>query len=331
MVVAVVLVLRRQLLRERRGPEPQHRPRLPRAAGRVPDPVERLPPEPAGAATPCRGPPEHPPPVDHGHRAGHGPRDADRRRPAVAELRPALGGAVYVEIVRNVPLLAIVVLAYAAIVLNGFPPPNESWQLGPIAVVNVRGASVFGYQGDNGRRSSPAIGLILACGGCPLPPPCRRRDRATGVDGLWAIPATAVVSGRVLGRVRDSAPPPPSSTAGGSAGGITMSPAYFAALLRRGGLHGEPHRRDRPSVDPGRARGQGEAAQRPRCRGSNDCGTWCSPRRRASRSPRSATSTSPDEELVAGRRHQLPRAHQDHPAGDGGTGARRSPRSPCCS
>ncbi len=36
----------------------------------------------------------------------------------------------YVEIIRNVPLLALVTLAFVAIVLNAFPPPNESWTLG---------------------------------------------------------------------------------------------------------------------------------------------------------------------------------------------------------
>ena len=55
----------------------------------------------------------------------------------------------YVEIVRNVPLLALVTLAFVAIVLNAFPPPNESWRLGPIAVLNVRGSSVFWYEGQN--------------------------------------------------------------------------------------------------------------------------------------------------------------------------------------
>ena len=60
----------------------------------------------------------------------------------------------YVEVVRNVPLLALVMLAFVAIVLNAFPPPNESWTLGPIAVLNVRGSSVFWYEGRPGRSSS---------------------------------------------------------------------------------------------------------------------------------------------------------------------------------
>src|SRR5688572_13267632 len=45
----------------------------------------------------------------------------------------------YVEIVRNVPLYGLIVLLYTAVVLNAFPPPNESWEIGSIAVLNVRG------------------------------------------------------------------------------------------------------------------------------------------------------------------------------------------------
>ena len=55
----------------------------------------------------------------------------------------------YVEIIRNVPLFGLIVLLYTAVVLNAFPPPNESWELGPIAVLNVRGSSVFWFEGGN--------------------------------------------------------------------------------------------------------------------------------------------------------------------------------------
>ena len=44
--------------------------------------------------------------------------------------------------------------------LNAFPPPNDSWELGPIAVLNVRGASVFWYEGSNG-KALIAGGLAL--------------------------------------------------------------------------------------------------------------------------------------------------------------------------
>ena len=59
----------------------------------------------------------------------------------------------YVEIIRNVPLLALVTLTFVAIVLNAFPPPNESWTLGPIAVLNVRGRACSGSRVRTGSSS----------------------------------------------------------------------------------------------------------------------------------------------------------------------------------
>ncbi len=55
----------------------------------------------------------------------------------------------YVEVIRNVPLFGLIVLLYTAVVLNAFPPPNESWEFGSIAVLNVRGSSVFWFDGGN--------------------------------------------------------------------------------------------------------------------------------------------------------------------------------------
>ena len=138
---------------------------------------------------------------------------------------------VYVELVRNVPLLAIVVLAYVAIVLNVFPPPNESWELGPIAVLNVRGASVFWYEGSNG-KALIAGGLALIT----LWAVARWRRHVADASGrpartgLWAIPAAAVVlvvAWIVLGLGATA----PELDGRRVSGGITMTPAYFAALL----------------------------------------------------------------------------------------------------
>ncbi len=138
---------------------------------------------------------------------------------------------VYVEIVRNVPLLAIVVLAYVAIVLNAFPPPNDSWELGPIAVLNVRGASVFWYEGSNG-KALIAAGLALIT----LWAVARWRRHVADTSGrparsgLWAIPAAAVVlvvTWVVLGLGATA----PELDGRRVSGGITMTPAYFAALL----------------------------------------------------------------------------------------------------
>ena len=49
---------------------------------------------------------------------------------------------VYVETVRNVPLLGIIILIYLAVVLNMFPEPNDALRIGPLAVISVRGATL---------------------------------------------------------------------------------------------------------------------------------------------------------------------------------------------
>jgi general L-amino acid transport system permease protein len=137
----------------------------------------------------------------------------------------------YVEIVRNVPLLAIVVLAFIAIVQNAFPPPNQSWELGPIAVLNVRGSSVFWYEGDNWKA---VVVVLLALIMMAVVARWRRavsdRTGAPARSALWAIPigiAVAVLAWVVLGLGVTT----PSRDGNRVTGGITMTPAYFAALF----------------------------------------------------------------------------------------------------
>ncbi len=121
----------------------------------------------------------------------------------------------YVEIVRNVPLLALVTLAFVAIVLNAFPPPNESWRLGPIAVLNVRGSSVFWYEGrTTGRSPSSSSSCCSRCGPClagGAPSPTARAGRRAA--GCGRSPRRSSCSWWP-GWPSASAPARPSSTAG---------------------------------------------------------------------------------------------------------------------
>jgi general L-amino acid transport system permease protein len=137
----------------------------------------------------------------------------------------------YVEIVRNVPLLALVTLAFVAIVLNAFPPPTESWRLGPIAVLNVRGSSVFWYEGENWKFALVVVLMLLTLWAVSR---WRRavadRTGRPARSGLWAIPATIVVllvAWLALGLGASA----PELEGRRVTGGITMTPAYFAALL----------------------------------------------------------------------------------------------------
>lgn len=136
----------------------------------------------------------------------------------------------YVEFIRNVPLFILLILIYTAIVLNALPRPADSWTLGPIAVVNVRGASIFWFEGSNWRF---AIAVVLALVVAWIMVVWRRRvaDR-TGLPartGLWAILAGAIalVGAWFLLGLGASAPQLDGARV---AGGITMSPEYLAAF-----------------------------------------------------------------------------------------------------
>lgn len=137
----------------------------------------------------------------------------------------------YVEIFRNVPLLALVVLAFIAVVQNAFPRQEDSWVLGPIAIINVRGSSVFWFEGANWRALVVLAAALLAMS---LVARWRRAvaDRAgrPARSALWALPVGAVVA-VVIWIVLGLGATAPDLDGRRVTGGITMTPAYFAALL----------------------------------------------------------------------------------------------------
>jgi general L-amino acid transport system permease protein len=137
---------------------------------------------------------------------------------------------VYVEFVRNVPLLAILILLYIAVVLNVFPRADQSWELGPLAVLNVRGASVFWFEGGNVKFAIAVVATVLAAWVIAR---WRRgvadRTGRPARRGLWALTGGAVVfvvAWAVLGLGGTA----PEIDGRRVTGGITMTPEYFAAL-----------------------------------------------------------------------------------------------------
>jgi general L-amino acid transport system permease protein len=137
---------------------------------------------------------------------------------------------VYVEFIRNVPLLVILVLFYGAVVLNAFPVPDESWELGPLAVLNVRGASVFWFEGGTWKFLLVVALTLLA--GWALARWRRRVADRTGRPartGLWALGGAAVVL-VVAWLVVGLGATAPELDGRRVTGGITMTPEYFAAL-----------------------------------------------------------------------------------------------------
>ena len=200
------LVALRQLPRQRRAPGPQHRLRsssTSRPASRSRRATFRQSQRDQGRHR--RGLLQHAAAGDHRHRAGDGARHADRRRPAVAELRPAQRGA---GLRRDRPQRAAAGAGLPGV--HRHRPerlPAAERLVGRSArspCSTSAASSVFWYEGDNwkarGRRrrsrwsscsSSPA-------GAAPSPiAPAGRRAPA-----LWAIPVGLVVAVRRVGRAR---------------------------------------------------------------------------------------------------------------------------------
>ncbi|MET0147154.1 MAG: ABC transporter permease subunit [Ilumatobacteraceae bacterium] len=136
----------------------------------------------------------------------------------------------YVEIVRNVPLLALVLLSLS-IIQTVFPPPQDTWDLGPLTVSNVRGTSIFWYEGDNGKFLVVVVAAFIAIAAV-----ARWRRAVADRTGhpartaLWALPigaAVTVVAWIVVGLGATA----PELDGRRVTGGITLTASYLAALL----------------------------------------------------------------------------------------------------
>jgi general L-amino acid transport system permease protein len=137
----------------------------------------------------------------------------------------------YVEFVRNVPLLVLLVLLHIGVVLNAFPRPQDSWVLGPIAVINVRGTSAIWYEGATW-RAAVAVVVALVAGLVVARYRQSYADRSgrPARSGLWGVLVAAIVlvgAWLVLGLGVTT----PELEGNRVFGGITMTPAYFASLL----------------------------------------------------------------------------------------------------
>lgn len=137
----------------------------------------------------------------------------------------------FVEIIRNIPLLGIVIFAYLAFVISAFPRVEESWKLDGLLVANGRGVSVPWFSG-------PALLLILALALASAVVWGIRRWRQRVMDERgepmhllwWTVPAFALVAfGAALGFGIGITLP--SLEGRRVEGGITLQPEYFALLV----------------------------------------------------------------------------------------------------
>jgi len=137
----------------------------------------------------------------------------------------------FVEFVRNVPLIALILLAALGIVQGVFPSPNASWKVLNLGVFNVRGANVVWYEGANWKflvavASSALAGFLVVRWRRAVSDRTGRPART----GLFALPLAAAVLVAVW-MVLGLGVTTPVVDGRRVHGGVTMTPAYLAALL----------------------------------------------------------------------------------------------------
>ncbi|MEM8904308.1 MAG: ABC transporter permease subunit [Actinomycetota bacterium] len=138
---------------------------------------------------------------------------------------------VYVETIRNIPLLGLLIFFYIGLVLTAFPRVEDSWVVSNVLVANVRGVTIPWITGSTIAFLivlAVAVGLAWAVNRWRLQVNERTGEPARG--GTWAIPVfvlvgfwgaffvgTGITTPELDGRSLD--------------GGMTMQPEYFALLL----------------------------------------------------------------------------------------------------
>ncbi|MBA2338126.1 MAG: ABC transporter permease subunit [Acidimicrobiia bacterium] len=139
---------------------------------------------------------------------------------------------VYVEVVRNVPLLILLTFTFLGVVLQVLPTIQEAWNPGGIAVLSNRGIGVPWYQGGSG---SQLFGLVaVGAIGWWLIARWRRRvfertgtPSRAGVIGGGFLVVVLVVGWIVLG----FGVTVPEVDGRRLSGGMRIDPSYFALLV----------------------------------------------------------------------------------------------------
>lgn len=144
------------------------------------------------------------------------------------------GARLYVELVRNIPLLVIIVFAYLVVVLQ-LPAVDQAMELLGIVVLSNRGGNVAWFLTPDGLLPALAVPVVALVAALLVRRQRLRRFDATGEPAhpaLWALVTFVLVAAAVafvLGGPID--PTAPVRDGRAVTGGVRMSPEYFALLL----------------------------------------------------------------------------------------------------
>ena len=170
------------------------------------------------------------------------------------------GAAVYVELLRNTPLLAIVTFAYLALVLSVFPRVENAWQLGDIAIISNRAAALPWFEGSAWWIFAAAVaGVGAAWSMVRWRRSVSDRTGAGALSGRWGV-LGFIVGAAVVWTIGGLGVTTPSLDGRRVTGGMEIAPEYLALLVALT-LYTASHiaeivRGSIQAVD----RGQGEAA-----------------------------------------------------------------------
>ena len=141
------------------------------------------------------------------------------------------GAAVYVEILRNVPLLAIITFAYLALVLSVLPRIEDAWQVGDIAIFSNRAAAVPWFEGSAWWLLGAGVAGVL---GAWLVARWRQgvsdRSGTPARAGLWSS-AGFIVAAAIVWTIGGLGATAPSLDGRQVTGGMEMAPEYLALLV----------------------------------------------------------------------------------------------------
>jgi general L-amino acid transport system permease protein len=139
--------------------------------------------------------------------------------------------AAYVEVLRNIPLLAIVSFAYLALVLSIFPRIENAWKVGDLLIISNRAAAVPWFDGSAWWVVIAVLGGVVAAWSA-----ARWRLRladSKGVaprSGSWATLALVVTMG-LIWLVTGQGVTTPSLDGKQVMGGMEIAPEYLALLV----------------------------------------------------------------------------------------------------